>query len=201
MALTIAESLMGKSIRLTFVVLVGLFFTACAWVHQTAHLKLNPQIASADIGNGTPVRLRVVDQRLSPILGRRGLDSQDAPITTDQNVADLFHDKIDEGLTRKGFRTVPDTDSTAQLLVVEIRQIEYTTDLDYWIGLIQAQATLHASSAKNGLKFDQVYQGQKSIKTVEAPTAKTNEQLLNAAISEAVERLFADEKLVRFLAR
>jgi hypothetical protein len=83
---------------------------------------------------------------------------------------------------------------------VEIRQIDYTTDMEFWKGIVQAEVTLVASMIKDGLKFEQVYSGKRTETTVEAPRAKTNERLINGAIADALRRLFEDERLLRYLA-
>ena len=144
--------------------------------------------------------VRVFDQRRTKTIGYRGVDSKNAAITTDQNLAVLFQAKILEGLARKGFKAVRYGEQPGRLLTVEIRQIEYKTDMEFWKGTIQVDAALNAWSVKEDARHERVYRGQRSDTTMEAPRAKTNERLINGAISDAVQNLLEDERLVHFLA-
>ena len=173
---------------------------ACAWTPQTATLKPAPNITPSTVGNGVTVAVRVIDKRQSDTIGHRGVDSQNAAIKTAQNVAALFQEKIIEGLTRKGFLASAFEGQPGRLLMVEIRQIDYTTDMEFWKGIVRTEAVLGASMIKDGQKFEQFYSGKRTENTVEAPGAKTNERLINGAISDALQRLFEDEHLIRYLA-
>jgi len=172
----------------------------CAWVPQNATLNPTPSITPSTAGNGVTVAVRVLDRRRSEIIGYRGVDSKNASIKTEQKVAPLIQEKIIEGLKRKGFSASDFEGQSGRLLTVEIRQIDYTTDMEFWKGIIQTEAVLVASTIKDGLKFEQFYTGKRKENTVEAPGAKTNERLINGAISDALQRLFEDERLIRYLA-
>ena len=84
--------------RILTLLLAGLmaasWLAGCAWVSQTATLKLEPRTIPSKIGQGRTVAVRVVDRRPARAIGHRGLDSKNAAITTDQNVADLFQQKL-----------------------------------------------------------------------------------------------------------
>ena len=185
---------------LVYCALAAALVGGCAWTPQTATLKPAPNITPSTLGNGVTLAVRVIDKRQSDTIGYRGLDSQNAAIRTTQNVAALFQEKIIEGLRQKGFSAAPYQDQPGRLLIVEIRQIDYTTDMDFWKGIVRTEATLGASMIKDGVKFEQLYSGKRTENTVEAPGAKTNERLINGAISDALQRLFEDDRLIRYLA-
>jgi len=172
----------------------------CAWVSQSATLTLAPRITESNIGNGVIVPVRVLDRRANRVIGYRGLDSKNASITTGQDLAALFQEKILVGLERKGFRALPYSGQTAPVLTVEVRQLEYSTDMDFWKGIVQTSCTLHATVSKNGVFFDRTYLGAYKENAVEAPSAKTNERLISAAMTAAVQRFFEDDHLAAFLA-
>ncbi|HKS36880.1 MAG TPA: YajG family lipoprotein [Verrucomicrobiae bacterium] len=179
---------------------IAVAFAGCAWVHQDATLKLDPAITPSSIGRDATVAVKVLDHRGSKTIGYRGLDSKNASITTDQDVAALFQAKILEGLSRKGFNAVPHGERPGRPLTVEIRQIEYKTDMDFWKGIIQAEAAINAWSVRDGASYERTYRGQRKDTTLEAPAAKANERLINGAISDALQNLLEDERLIRFLA-
>lgn len=172
----------------------------CAWVHQNAKLQLNPQIAPSGVGIGRTIAVRVNDRRGSEIIGYRGMDSKNAAITTKQNVAALFEAKIVEGLGAKGFKAAAYTDQPTDVLNVDVMEIKYTTDLEFMKGTMQTRAVLRVSTSKNGLYFDQNFYGTRKESIIEAPKASRNERIINAAISDAVQRMFDDDRLMLFLA-
>jgi len=191
---------MHKSTCLALLPFAVLLLQGCAWVHQTVNLNPEPRIEPSNIGRGAPVAVRALDKRASKTIGYRGLDSKNAGITTDQDVARLFQQKVVEGLQRRGFAAVPFTDQPSRILTVEIRQIEYTTDMEFWKGIVQVKAALRAHASWNGLLFDQTYVAERKENVVEAPGAKTNERLINETVSEAVQKLLLDDRLTFFLA-
>ena len=172
----------------------------CAWVHQTATLQLHPQITPSGVGAGRVVAVRVNDRRASDIIGYRGVDSQNAAITTKQSIASLFEVKIIEGLGAKGFKAVAYADQATDVLNVDVMEIKYTTDMEFMRGSMQARAVLRVSTSKGGLYFDQNFYGTRKETIVEAPKASRNERIINAAISDAVQRMFDDDRLMLFLA-
>ena len=115
-------------------------------------------------------------------------------------MARLFRDKIIEGLAIKGFRPVAYIDLAPRVLTVDVREISYSTDMDFWKGTIQAKAILRAFCLRDGVPFDQSYLGERKDTTLEAPGAATNEKLINGAISDVVQKLLDDEHLLYFLA-
>jgi uncharacterized lipoprotein YajG len=185
---------------LVLLVAVASLLNGCAWVSQSATLTLAPKIAESNIGNGVIVPVRVFDRRPNRVIGYRGLDSKNASITTGQDLAALFQEKILDGLQRKGFRAVPYSGQAADVLTVEVRQLDYTTDMEYWKGIIQTSCTLHTTISKNGAFFDRTYLGAYKENAVEAPGARTNERLISAAMTAAVQRFFEDDHLAAFLA-
>jgi uncharacterized lipoprotein YajG len=174
--------------------------SGCAWVPQSATLRPAPAITASSAGNGVELAVRVVDRRSSEEIGRRGVDSRNAPITTRQNVTQVFEKTILRGLGQKGFSASRFEGQPGRLLTVELRKLEYTTDMEYWKGVVRTETELHASMFKDGVKFERLYSGRRSQNVVEAPSASTNERLINEALSEALERLLEDAQLIRFLA-
>ncbi len=179
----------------TLILLMG----GCAWVPQEARLRIDVDMAVSDAGRGVRVAVKVHDRRPETALGHRGIDSEHATITTSQNLVVLFRDAIIDGVARKGFKAVDYDGETPLVLSVEIRRVRYTTDMVFWKGIVKTEAWLVASATKGGARFEQNYTGKREITSVEAPRAKTNERLLNEAISESVQSLVGDPILIRFL--
>ena len=172
----------------------------CAWVPQKVTIAPQLQNPTSQFGHGAKIVVAVRDIRPTQQIGYRGLDSKGAEITTDQDLASIFQKKIIEGLTQQGFLAVPSSDEPARALKVEIRSLEYKTEMEFWKGTVRARAALHANSKAEGAAYDQLYTAERQEPAVEAPRAKTNEQLINGAISDVLQKLLADPRLLKFLA-
>ena len=192
---------MTTLIRLTFLAVVPFYFSGCAWAPQRLTIKAEPQFSKSAVGNGTTVAVQVVDARPSKIIGYRGLDSALAEIHTTQDVAGIFQDKLIEGLKQKGFNAIPYDGQSLLTLRAEIRLIEYSTSTEMWKGSIQAKAVVASYSKKADRIHDRVYRAEREQAVVEAPPARTNERLINSAISEVLQRIVEDQNLTEFLAR
>lgn len=175
-------------------------FSGCAWVPQKVELTPQAQVQASSIGNGAAVVVNVRDIRPAQRIGYRGLDSKGAEITTDQDVAALFQQKIMDGLGQQGFRPLTFSEDPARLLKVEICALQYTTDMDFWKGTVHAKAEVqvHAKTAEQN--YEQRYIAEREEKALEAPGAKTNARIINGVLSDVLQRLLGDAKLVRALA-
>jgi uncharacterized lipoprotein len=170
-------------------------------VSQQAHLAPHPNVSAGDIGHGAPVIVRVVDARSSTRIGYRGMDSKLSEITTEQDVPALVRSQIVQGLKAKGFNAREfDGQPTSRLLRVELRALEYTTDMDYLKGSVRTKAEFQVYFRKGDVLFSHLYQGDVKQPAVEAPRAKTNELLINKALSDALESLIEDDGLLQFMA-
>ena len=178
------------------------FFSACAPEQKAL---LNPDLLvienDIDIGNGKEIGVEVVDERPEDTLGYRvgGFGGRGAPITTDQDVEEVFDEKIREGLRRKGFQPILRIEETLRSLRVEIRFLEYYTSIGSWSGGVHAKTALKVIAKNAGKEYARFYRGGKEDGVYLIPSAEENEKLINAAISEVLMSLFSDKKLLQFL--
>ena len=178
---------------------VAVISVGCAWVPQSAQLRVTPTVAPSEKGRGVTVAVEVLDRRKSQTIGRRGVDSELAAITTKQNLSVLIRDALIAGYTKKGFNAIPHEGDPGRVLTVELNKLEYTTDMDFWKGIVMTEAVLNASTMRDGVRFEQTYTGRRKKTTIEAPGDKTNERLLSEAITEAAKSLIEDPHLLWFL--
>ena len=180
--------------------LVALVLAGCAWVPQKVTIAPHLNLARSNAGNGALVVVNVRDLRPSLRIGYRGLDAKGAEITTDQDLGPVFQRKIIEGLAQQGFKAVSFSEEPARTLKVEIRGLQYTTDMELWKGSVRTKAAIQAHSRAGDSVYDQLYVAEKEEKTIEAPRAKTNEQLLNGVVSDVLQQLLGDPRLLALLA-
>ena len=164
---------------------------------------LNPilDVKSENVGNNIQVGVKVLDERPEKILGYRGAASvsKGGVITTDQEVAEVFSEKIKEGLTIKGFQPTSYSDDISRTLKIEIRSLEYYTSTGFWTGGIHTKASLKAIAQNSGKEYEEYYRGGNEERIMVVPSAEENDNFINIAVSEVLEKLFNDKKLFEFL--
>ena len=180
--------------------LAAAVLAGCAWVPQKVSIAPQVQIPASDLGHAATVVVKVQDSRPNQRIGYRGMDSKLAQIRTDQDLAPIFQQKIIEGLSRQGFKALPASDGPARVLKVDIRELHYSTDTELWQGTVRTRAAVQAYSRTEDTVYSRLYEAEREEKAIEAPGAKTNARLINGAISDVLQRLLEDQKLIKMLA-
>lgn len=121
-----------------------------------------------------------------------------ATITSEQNVAEVLQAEIIRIFRQRGFAIIDDDDS-APALRVDLKLVEYKTTMDFWKGGVHTKAVLEAHGRRPGTFYEMSYTGERHLTAQEAPGAKKNAELINGAVSEALQKLADDLSLVRFL--
>ena len=186
----------ARAIFLAVVLLAG-----CALTSQQAVLKPELPLSRTDLGRGTAVALKVVDERPDQTLGHRGAGMKGAKITTAQDVAEVFREKIVEGLKTYHFDPVPSTASIPKSLTIEIRLIDYSTSQGFATITVHTKTALKAIARDGGTTYENFFRADHEERFAAIPFAEENETLINKVLSEVVQKLFQDQELMAFLAK
>lgn len=181
-------------------VVLTTFISGCAFVPQKVKIQPMVTVTPGPVPPGSRVVIKVTDKRTSPIIGYRGLDSEMATIKSEQNLAELLQTEIANIFHQRGFQIANDSDDSAPSLRVDLKLLEYKTTMDFWKGGAHAKATFDAHGRRSGTFYEMSYTAERHVTAQEAPGAKTNAELINGAVSEALQKLTDDLGLVRFLA-
>ena len=173
----------------------------CAFHAQKAQIAPIVQVAQSNEGKGAAIGLRVLDERPSQSLGRRGTAAvaRGAEITTDQNIAAVIQDKVAQGLQSKGYVVKPYGESETRLSL-ELRELEYTTSTGFWTGGVHVNGAIKAVGNKPGDSYERMYCSEKERRIMVVPTAGKNEADINESLGELLRGIFEDVGLLRFLA-
>ena len=186
--------------RLTGILAVLVVASGCAFNPQQASLAPVLNVAESKEGAGIAVSLRVLDERPSKSLGRRGtVYGAAAEITSAEEVGAVVQRYITDGLKRKGFEVVEWNDTRSPRLTVELRLLEYSTSTGFWTGGVQIQGTLKAIAGKDGKTYEQMYRSDKQERVAVVPTAEVNERWINDALTDVLNQLFQDSALFLFI--
>jgi len=176
------------------------FVSGCAFNPQKANVAPTVAVMASNEGKGVSVAVRVVDERPSKSLGRRGTAyGAAAEITSVQEISFIVQREIGDALKKKGYSVVNYGDTLNPRLSVEVRLLQYSTSQGFWTGGVQIQSALKAN-ATNGLRtYEKMYRSEKEERVMVIPTAETNERWINDALSDVLNQLLNDSSLFSVL--
>ena len=176
------------------------FVSGCAFNPQKANVAPTVAVMASNEGKGVSVAVRVVDERPSKSLGRRGTAyGAAAEITSVQEISFIVQREIGDALKKKGYSVVDYGDTLNPRLSVEVRLLQYSTSQGFWTGGVQIQSALKAN-ATNGLRtYEKMYRSEKEERVMVIPTAETNERWINDALSDVLNQLLNDSSLFSVL--
>ena len=168
------------------------------------YLRIDPEVKvkEAQIGGGKTVGLRVSDSRSDKKLGEVGdPDRKMVEVRVEEDPGPAIYERVKQALIRLGFSVEPFNETMDRTLDIQIRNLELqsvkkplTFDTE-----LRAEVAAHAVNSK------EYYDRQFNVRTrkdgAAPPFEKDSTQLVNTAVSQALEDLFADEELLAILAR
>lgn len=188
--------------RHLIVVMVLSCLCACQYIPQDVKIAPTVEVTESNIGQGKLVAVQVLDERENSTIGKRGFGFETgATIATEQNVSQLFQTAVSEGLQRNGFKPVPDNVEAPTNLRVEIRTLNYDVAMGLWTGENSAESAVKVEATNGEARYEKMYRGRSAIRTVFHASQETNTKIINAAINDVLDTMFADRKLLEFLAR
>ncbi len=191
---------MRKTRNALLLSLVLLSFSGC-YGPQRVTLRPVVTMAETNIGGGSEVAVKVVDARGDKSLGHRGSElMRGAEITTDQDVPSLIYDAVARGLRKKGFALVAYAENSPRTLKVEIGLIKYQMSSGDWTVGVHTRTALKAEATNKGETYKNFYRVENDQRAGLPPSAKTNDRLINQAVSQVLQKLFDDQELITFLA-
>lgn len=189
--------------KIVFVALaLSTFVTGCAFNPQKVTLAPSPASSSSTLGSGITVAVKVNDERPKQSLGRRGSGyGPAAEITSSEDVASVVRNALIKGLEQKGFSTSVSTANQSIKLTVDLRLLEYSTSMGMWTGGVQIQAAAKATAVNKDATFEKLYRSDKEERVVVVPTAETNQEWINARLSDLLTQILNDPELLAVLSK
>lgn len=177
--------------------LLPILFAFCTNMPQSVRLDPLLHVPADTIGKGISVFVRAKDERANTSLGYRGVDT--IPITTRQNICALVEEEIGKGLKMRSFQIAADT-TQGTGLTISIEKIQYAVDGRFLHSNIRSETSIRATATRQNAEFSRLYKFEDKSGYVFLPSEKANQKRINALVSEALDRILNDDKLIRFLA-
>ena len=185
-----------SSIGIVFIFLY-FFVTGCTKHHQ---IFLDPSLPIHDskIGNKIPVSLYVEDSRRNNVIAKWKKGLRKFSISSQHDLKEIFSTKIQQGLIKLNFipkihRRNPNQSLNVRILDIRTYYIERFPRMD-----VRVNSKIQATCKNNGKQYSKTFSAQKNRKGI-TPATFPNENLLNAALSETLGRMFTDQALIACL--
>lgn len=157
-------------------------------------------VSRSDLGQNKPVGFKVIDSRPSNLISKwKGrFNFRSFKIAPDEDLTDILHQKIEKGLQIIGFIPRRYSIQLTRALTVEILQLKSVYhEKGPRLG-VKVDSVLQAQCNNNSQTYKMKYSERITRKSI-APTSFPNESLVNAAISGALKKMFADDHLLKCL--
>jgi uncharacterized lipoprotein YajG len=188
---------MNSKLNLVFIFLFTIFLAGCAYTPHKTNLLINAPVSSTDIGSGTKISIRVIDDRDSQIIGKRGVGNLGANITA-SDLMPIITSAIDNGFKSKKFEIVSKDNSDVHL-VVKLRAFKYLISQGFFTGGEDISVVINANSRNGSKEFEQTYRYSNEERKVFIPDGSGLNDDLNAALNSTLTQLLNDKELDNFL--
>lgn len=108
--------------------------------------------------------------------------------------------ELKKGDQSKGF-TISDSHDADNLLTVEIRGLADSTSTGFFTGGVHIKGAFKGLAKSAGTKMQKMYRYEKEERVIIVPTAETNEEWINQALTETLTKLLDDPEMLAFLSK
>ncbi len=180
-----------------------LFLFSCALSPQTVAVKPDLKVPSMPIGRNRSVSVETQDVRQDKTLGTLGGVYKSADISTDAQMEKSVTQAAVTVLQSWDFAAVPSTLGNRDMIGfdLEIIDIDYQRPTTNVGGNVIVKCRIGVKINKDGATYGGEYLSQRSEQVAIIGTPNGNKRMVNDTINQALNQVFLDEKLQRFMAR
>lgn len=183
------------------VLAVSLLPTGCALSPQSVQVQPVLDVAVPALGRNRPLALEVVDQRPTPQFGARGGVYTTALISPAGDVAAAVRRALAERLGAAQFQVLPTPAEAPLGLRVEILRVDYRASGEPVVTEVRASAEVRALARNGTRSFTGQYRANSARQVVGPPGDADNQAIINEIITQALQRMLADQGLLDALSR
>jgi len=195
---------MSRFLSLSVLISAVLLQVSCALSPQQITIKPEITVPVASYGNGQEINVRVEDQRTSAVIGTRGGvygDTSTIEIGNDAKTEIAY--AVSNGLARWGFKTqVNGASGDVTQVVVTLTGLSYTPDPDSnqaINGQILIKSAVSVEVKQGGRSYHGSYEASREMGYVTMPSEEKNNEQINQVLNLALQKIFDDQALIKFL--
>lgn len=176
--------------------------SACVVPAESITLQTQVNVPKNQIGRGRPVFISIVDDRPSEYLGSRvGARGAGGKISlSENNLADI-RSQVEKGLLQNGFKpTDIPNEKIQRKMAVHLVGLQYNWRPGDFYGVVTITSIVSVTAENDGEEFQNIYRAVNNYKIVFTPTLREDTAHINATLSDSLDKLLNDSRLIKFLA-
>ncbi len=179
-----------------------LVVSSCAFSPQTISIKPDLKVATMPIGRGRSVAVNTRDLRSDTTMGTRGGLYNSADLSTDARMTQSVTEEAVRVLQGWDFAAVPASlaNRSTATFTVEIVDIDYQSPASSVAGNVVVKCRIAVKVLMGNASYDGEYASKRSEQVAVQATSGGNVRLVNDTVNQALEQVFRDPKLQRFMA-
>lgn len=192
--------IISQNIYINMIVVLSFILSGCTLTPQKTNIDPEIHVGDVNLGQGRPIALKVDDERPTKSIGRRGTGAMSgAEIVPTSDVGMVFHKEITDGLEKRGFVVVPYSDDHPLRVIIELRELKYSTSMGFWTGGVHMSAAMKVQAFSENRNYEEFYRTEEEERVFFVNFADENDELINTAASKLLQQLFDDQELSSFL--
>ncbi|MGD2139811.1 MAG: YajG family lipoprotein [Burkholderiales bacterium] len=184
------------------VILLAAIIQGCALKPQNLHLDPEVDYTGEPNTSDTLIGLSVADERTTTVLGEVGDPNQEmVEVKLNEDFVPLLTDLLTQGIEKRGFKVVPESGNMTRSLKISIDSLVLNSVKTPMTFQTELKAEVTAAAANTNERYERVYYVRSYQETAGPPYEKHSNQLVNQAVSQALNEVLKDQKLFEMLAR
>ncbi len=171
---------------------------------KTQNLSLDPKIdvAPAQVAAATLIGLSVTNPRQTQKLGEVGdPNNKMVDVLLTEDFSPKLYAKLKAALIEKGFEVVPSSEAMTRALRISVVRLELSSVKTAFNFETELRAEVSASARNDRETYDRLFYVRSYKETALPPFRKDSNALVNTAVSQALEDILSDQKMLQMLAR
>jgi uncharacterized lipoprotein YajG len=194
---------MSKKTWLTMIAVAAVVvIQGCSLKPQSLHLDPPLKVPGAQVANGTLIGLGISDGRTVQKLGEVGdPNTKMVEVSLTEDFSPALYKKVSGVLKEKGYEVVPASGAMTRSLQISVKRLELTSVKTAFNFETELRAELSASARNDNETYDRLFYVRTYKETATPPYRKDSNAMVNTAVSQALEDILSDEKMLQLLAR
>lgn len=185
-----------RSLTIAAFSLLTLALFGCATTPQTIAIVPTVAVTESNVGRGIPLIINVRDQRPTRHFGTLG-DTQ-VQLRNEQRLDAVIDQVLTQALDKQGFAKA--TSGDLNKLEVVLETLGYKAESATLTDTINIVAQVSVTASHNGDTLKKTYTHTMEEQVVLNPDLETNQAWLNRALSQTLNQMANDQRLLAFLA-
>jgi uncharacterized lipoprotein YajG len=176
-----------------------LLVNGCAFTPHQLQLAPKINVAESEVGQGTKINFRFLDERDDTTIGHRSVATVGAKISAEQ-LPGFVEQQLRDGLAKKHYQFV-DTESAANASVVyRLRALKFEIESGFFTGGRNASAALAVDVRRGQQSYTTVYRYNSEERILFLPGGDEIDNQMNEALGQILNKALADAAFDQFIA-